>query len=78
MDLILQAIVESSDECGWVNLGSVGSYVQKIRPDFDSRLYGSRKLSDLLRKHPTVLDVGERPTPGSATKAIVVRAMLST
>ncbi len=51
LDLIGQAIEEASDERGWAHLGAVGHYLLKIRPDFDPRLYGHRKLSDLVRDH---------------------------
>ena len=60
LELIRQAIEEASDENGWAFLGAVGSYLNKIRPDFDPRLYGHRKLSDLLKHHPRYFAVEER------------------
>jgi hypothetical protein len=74
VDLIKRAIEDSSDESGWAPLGPVGSYLTKIRPDFDPRLYGQRKLSDLLRKHPALFALEERSLPGGTGKAIYVRA----
>ncbi|WIH05146.1 NYN domain-containing protein [Xanthomonas translucens pv. graminis] len=50
LKLLRQAIEEASDDQGWAGLGSVGSYLNKVRPDFDPRLYGHKKLSDLLRR----------------------------
>ena len=47
-DFISQAIIEASDESGWVTLAYLGSYLTKIQPGFDPRLYGCKKLSDLL------------------------------
>jgi hypothetical protein len=73
LDLIRQAIEEESDDSGWAHLGAVGSYIQRIRADFDTRLYGSKKLSDLLRKYPKHFDIEERSAPGSSSKAIFVR-----
>jgi len=58
--LIRQAIEEASDDQGWAFLGSVGSYLNKVRPDFDTRLYGHKKLSDLLKAHPRHFAVEER------------------
>jgi uncharacterized LabA/DUF88 family protein len=75
LELIRQAIEEGSDEEGWAHLGSVGNYLNKIRPDFDPRLYGQKKLSDLLRQHPRHFKVEERTAPGSAGKTLFVRAM---
>ena len=75
LELIRQAIEEGSDEEGWAHLGSVGNYLNKIRPDFDPRLYGQKKLSDLLRQHPRHFKVEERTAPGSSGKTLFVRAV---
>jgi len=75
LDLIRQAIEDGSDEEGWAHLGSVGNYLNKIRPDFDPRLYGQKKLSDLLRQHPRHFTVEERTAPGSTGKTLFVRAV---
>jgi hypothetical protein len=71
--LIRQAIEEASDENGWAFLGAVGSYLNKIQPDFDPRLYGHRKLSDLLKHQPRHFVIEERVTPGSSNKSIYIR-----
>ena len=73
LDLIRQAIEEESDDSGWAHLGAVGSYVQRIRADFDVRLYGFRKLTDLLKKYPKHFVIEERSAPGSSSKAVFVR-----
>ena len=74
--LIRQAIEDASDDEGWAPLGSVGNYLNKIRPDFDPRLYGQKKLSDLLRQHPRHFRIEERAAPGGgAGKALYVRAL---
>lgn len=70
--LLVQAIEEATDDEGWAHLGAVGSYLSKIRPDFDPRLYGHKKLSDLLKAHPVLFDTKERETAGGS-KAIHVR-----
>ncbi len=72
--LIRQAIEEASDEEGWAHLGAVGSYLNKIRPDFDPRLYGSRKLSDLVRQQARHFAIEERGTPDSTSKSIYIRS----
>jgi uncharacterized LabA/DUF88 family protein len=73
IDLISQAIEEASDDSGWANLGAVGAYIQKIRPNFDPRLHGSKKLSELLRKHPKSFVVEERGAVGATGKPVYVR-----
>ena len=75
LELLRRAIEEASDEQGWAHLGAVGSYLTKIRPDFDPRLYGHRKLSDLIRHHPRHFAIEERSGAGSGVKTIYVRAL---
>jgi hypothetical protein len=53
------------DDAGWVNLGAFGSYLTKLKPDFDPRLYGAKKLSDLIKAMPRVFELEERKTAGS-------------
>jgi hypothetical protein len=75
LDLIRQAIEEASDDQGWAFLGTVGSYLNKIRPNFDPRLYGHKKLSDLLKQHPRHFELQERAVEGGTGKRIHVRAL---
>ena len=74
-ELLRQAIEEASDEQGWAPLGGVGNYLNKIRPDFDPRLHGFKKLSDLLKSQPRQFAVEERGSTGSTGKALYVRAL---
>ena len=73
MQLIRRAIEEASDDTGWATLGSVGNYLTKVQPDFDPRLHGHRKLSDLLRSAPAQFAVEARDTAGGK-KVLYVRA----
>ena len=45
-----QAFDAVSRDEGWASLSSVGSYMAKNNPSFDTRLYGFRKLSDMVRR----------------------------
>ena len=72
-ELIERAIGESDDDGGWAHLGPVGSYLTKVRPDFDTRLYGFKKLSDLFRAHPARYELREVLLPGSGSRLIHVR-----
>ena len=47
--LMIAAIDANAKDDGWAPLGSVGSYFGKIDPSFDSRNFGFKKLSDLVR-----------------------------
>ena len=48
--LIKKVLAQEDTEDGWVNLGTVGKQLLNLAPDFDSRTFGFRKLSDLIRK----------------------------
>jgi hypothetical protein len=57
---LLTALEETSDDSGWANLGQFGSYLNKLQPDFDPRMYGFKKLSDLVRARSDLFVVEER------------------
>lgn len=71
--LISGAIDDVSDESGWANLGAVGSTITKLRPSFDPRLHGHKKLSDLVRSLSLHFAVEERGDEESSAKSIYVR-----
>jgi hypothetical protein len=48
--LLKKVIAQMESEDGWVDLGAFGSRLDNIFSDFDSRTYGEKKLSDLVRK----------------------------
>jgi len=71
---MLDALEQSSDEDGWAQLGTFGSYLTKLQPDFDSRNYGFKKLSDLVKAKDNLFATIWRDTPGSGLKQLYVRA----
>jgi len=75
VSLLSQAIEQGADESGWAFLGAVGNYLTKIQPDFDQRLYGCQKLSELIRKYPDVFETSERGSPGSPSKVVYARVV---
>lgn len=50
--LMHQAWQNYRDDSGWAKLGDVGKYLKRIKPDFDTRNYGLKKLSDFFDKFP--------------------------
>ena len=48
--LIRAAMVKIDQEDEWYNLSPIGSQLAAANPDFDSRTYGSSKLSDLVKQ----------------------------
>lgn len=73
-EILLDGLDETADETGWVPLGRLANYVQKVRPDFDPRLYGFRKLSDLVRGRGDLFESETRPGPKGIGKEIWIRA----
>ena len=47
-DLIFRAMDGIDQEDDWYSLGQLGQFLTAANPDFDTRTYGKRKLSDLV------------------------------
>lgn len=73
-DFVLSALDQSIDDEGWANLGTFGSYLTKLQPDFDSRLYGYKKLSDLVKAKSDIFVTEERQVSGANQKVLYLRA----
>jgi hypothetical protein len=73
-EFVLTALDQSIDDGGWANLGTFGSYLTKLQPDFDSRLYGYKKLSDLVKAKSDLFVTEERQASGSNHKVLYLRA----
>lgn len=71
---VLTALEQSIDDAGWAHLGTFGSYLTKLQPDFDSRLYGYKKLSDLVKAKTELFVTEERHAPGATQKVLYLRA----
>jgi uncharacterized LabA/DUF88 family protein len=71
---VLTALEQSVDDAGWAQLATFGSYLTKLQPDFDSRLYGYKKLSDLVKAKTDLFMTEERQPAGSIQKVLYVRA----
>jgi hypothetical protein len=71
---VLSALEQSTDDAGWAQLGTFGSYLTKLQPDFDARLYGYKKLSDLVRARTDLFLTEERQASESSQKVLYVRA----
>jgi hypothetical protein len=48
-DIILRAMDAIGQEDEWFFLGALGQYITAANPDFDTRTYGKKKLSDLVQ-----------------------------
>ncbi|WP_309665916.1 NYN domain-containing protein [Tabrizicola sp.] len=48
--LIIAAMRAIDPDGEWYSMGQIGQYITQGAPDFDTRTYGSAKLSDLIKK----------------------------
>ena len=55
--MLREAYDAYKDEHEYVNIGAVGSYIKRIKPDFDTRTYGYKKLSELISDFPQHYEV---------------------
>ncbi len=73
-EFLLRALEQSTDDEGWAQLGTFGSYLTKLQPDFDSRLYGYKKLSDLVKAKKDLFITEERKGTAPNQKNLYLRA----
>lgn len=59
-----QSVDAAAQESGRAHLGSVGTHLLKLLPDFDPRNYGLRKLSELVERTPSLNLVREKTAGG--------------
>ncbi len=71
---MLEALKQSIDDEGWARLSNFGSYLAKRQPDFDSRLYGYARLSDLIKAKKEFFTTEERQVSGGTQKHLYLRA----
>lgn len=48
--LVIRAMDTIEQEDEWFSLGQIGQYITAANPDFDTRSYGKKKLSDLIKE----------------------------
>ena len=51
-DLLKKAGEKYQDAEGWVNISSAGTYIKRVKPDFDTKTYGYSKLPDFIKAFP--------------------------
>lgn len=61
---IAKILDDIADEDGWAHLGALGANITKLRPEFDPRTHGYKKLSDLIKGYPHAFELQARGTSG--------------
>lgn len=52
LPLFYAAIKEYQNDDGWVNIASLGSYLKRVKPDYDPLNYGCSKLTEIIASFP--------------------------
>ena len=55
--LVVKAIEKASQDDGWAQLATVGSNLKKLKPPFESKNYGHKKLSQLIKSCPALFEI---------------------
>ena len=61
-ETVQRAFEMATQDDGWAFLGAVGSYLRQLDPAFDSRSYGHKQLSLLIKSRPELFDMRETKT----------------
>ena len=73
VDFIAKVLDDLSEEDDWIQLGTLGQNISKLRPAFDPRLYGCKKLSELIAGQPRRFDLESRGSSATGGKDLYVR-----
>ena len=65
--LLERAFDIAGQENDWVNLGALGSALHQIDPSFDSRTYGHKRLSELVKSMQKYVEVRHNKKTGPST-----------
>ena len=55
------------DDDGFTNVSVAGTYIKRVKPEFNTYAYGFAKLSDLLKAFPDRYEIRKEPTNGNAS-----------
>ena len=69
VNLLRNAVENSSDDSGWAHLAAVGSNIAKQAPEFDPRNYGYKKLGELVAA-TKLFQIQEREVGDGHSKAL--------
>lgn len=70
---IVNDILGMLEEDEWVNLANVGFQLSQKRPGFDSRNYGYKSMSMLIKKHENVFETNKEKAPDNIHNVLFIR-----
>jgi uncharacterized LabA/DUF88 family protein len=72
VNLLRSAVEDSADDDGWAYMGTVGQNIANKASEFDSRNYGYKKISDLIREIG-LFEIVKRQGKGTRVVSLFVR-----
>ncbi|MEJ8866073.1 NYN domain-containing protein [Pseudomonas jessenii] len=73
VSFIAKILDDIADEDGWANLGALGTNISKLRPEFDPRTHGYKKLSELIKGYPDTFELQSRGPSGVGSSILYAR-----
>jgi len=73
VDFIAKILDDIADEDGWAHLGALGTNISKLRPEFDPRTHGFKKLSELIKGNPATFELQTRGPSGTGGSVLYAR-----
>jgi hypothetical protein len=73
VDFIVKILDGIADEDGWAPLSALGGNITKLRPGFDPRTHGFKKLSDLIKGYSHAFELQKRGATGAGGGVLYVR-----
>lgn len=73
VSFIAKILDDIADEDGWAHLGALGTNISKLRPEFDPRTHGYKKLSELIKGYPDTFELQTRGTSGVGGSILYAR-----
>ncbi len=74
-DLFQRAFELSSDDSGWAHLGTFGSALKRLDPSFDSRTYGYKSLSLLIKSATDLIEIQGEKEGGPSSIYVRIKPM---
>ncbi|MGX9566759.1 NYN domain-containing protein [Pseudomonas viciae] len=73
VSFIAKILDDIADEDGWAQLGALGTNISKLRPEFDPRTHGYKKLSELIKGYPDTFELQTKGASGVGGSILYAR-----
>lgn len=71
LSLLKSAFDMAVQDDGWAFLGVVGEHLRRLDPGFDSRTYGFKQLSQLIKAHTNTFEISEKKSRSGPSQVYI-------